>query len=53
LRRPFVAGPGLIALGGSVGVAIYPQDGTTADRLLAVADTDMYQAKKTHAATRS
>jgi diguanylate cyclase (GGDEF)-like protein/PAS domain S-box-containing protein len=47
LQRPFVAGPGSMALGGSVGVAIYPQDGSTPDRLLAVADSDMYQAKKT------
>jgi diguanylate cyclase (GGDEF)-like protein/PAS domain S-box-containing protein len=46
LQRPFVAGSGLITLGGSVGVAIHPQDGSTPDRLLAVADSDMYQAKK-------
>lgn len=52
LQRPFVAGPGLIALGGSVGVAIYPQDGATPDRLLAVADSDMYQAKKIRAPAR-
>ena len=52
LQRPFVAGPGLVALGGSVGVAIYPQDGATPDRLLAVADSGMYQAKKMRAPTR-
>jgi diguanylate cyclase (GGDEF)-like protein/PAS domain S-box-containing protein len=49
LERPFVAGPGLVTLGGSVGVALYPQDGATPDRLLAVADSDMYQAKKVRA----
>jgi diguanylate cyclase (GGDEF)-like protein len=49
LQRPFVAGPGLVTLGGSVGVALYPQNGATPDRLLAVADSDMYQAKKTRA----
>jgi diguanylate cyclase (GGDEF)-like protein/PAS domain S-box-containing protein len=52
LQRPFVAGPGLMALGGSVGVAIYPQDGATPDRLLAVADSAMYQVKKTRTPSR-
>jgi GGDEF domain-containing protein len=41
-----------VALGGSVGIAIYPQDGATPDRLLAVADTGMYQAKKTRTPAR-
>jgi diguanylate cyclase (GGDEF)-like protein/PAS domain S-box-containing protein len=52
LQRPFVAGPGLITLGGSVGVAIYPQDGATPDRLLAVADSAMYQVKKMRSPAR-
>jgi diguanylate cyclase (GGDEF)-like protein len=52
LQRPFVAGPGLIALGGSVGVAIYPQDGATPDRLLAVADSAMYEVKKMRTPSR-
>jgi len=47
LRRPFVAGPASMALGGSVGAAVYPHDGSTADRLLALADANMYQTKKT------
>jgi diguanylate cyclase (GGDEF)-like protein len=31
----------------SIGVAIYPADGTTRDSLLSVADTNMYVAKQT------
>ncbi len=48
LQRPFVAGPGSMTLSGSVGVAVYPHQATTADRLLALADSDMYQTKKVH-----
>ena len=31
----------------SVGIALYPQDATTKDRLLITADADMYKAKNT------
>ena len=47
LRRPFtVEGPATFALGGSVGVGLFPQDATTADGLLDVADSSMYQIKR-------
>ncbi|GAA5336442.1 diguanylate cyclase [Thermus hydrothermalis] len=36
---------GEICLGVNIGVATYPEDGTSADELLSVADTRMYQAK--------
>ena len=32
-------------ISGSIGVAIYPDEGTTTDSLLAVADKAMYKAK--------
>ncbi len=46
LRRPFVVGARAITLGGSVGVSVHPDHGTGADQLLALADADMYEAKK-------
>jgi len=54
LQRPFAAGPASVTLSGSVGAAVYPRNGNTADRLLAVADSDMYLAKTgSRAPTRS
>ncbi|MCW2608456.1 MAG: hypothetical protein JWO60_3149, partial [Frankiales bacterium] len=46
LRRPYVVAGEPARLGGSVGTALFPDDGTTADRLLAHADGDMYRAKR-------
>lgn len=46
LRAPFDAGGALTTMPGSVGVALYPQDGTTANELIKNADTAMYAAKK-------
>ncbi len=46
LRAPFDAGGAHITMPGSVGVAIYPQDGVTASDLIKNADTAMYAAKK-------
>ena len=46
LRRPFVFGSASVTLGGSVGVGVYPDDGTSADRFLALADDQMNEVKK-------
>lgn len=46
LAAPVEAGGRQYLLGGSVGLAIYPQDGTTARALLARADSAMYEAKR-------
>ncbi len=35
-----------LRVSGSIGVALYPDDGKTANELCAVADADMYQAKR-------
>lgn len=45
LRRPFVAGDRQAALSGSVGVAVFPDDAASADRLLVRADAAMYEMK--------
>jgi diguanylate cyclase (GGDEF)-like protein/PAS domain S-box-containing protein len=47
LRSPFVMDDGQEAyIGGSVGIAVYPQDGTDAVDLLRSADHAMYRAKE-------
>jgi diguanylate cyclase (GGDEF)-like protein len=45
LVTPVVAGGMSIDVGLSVGIALFPQDGSTPDALLAAADRDMYQMK--------
>ena len=45
LQRPFAAGTATVTLGGSVGLAVFPEQATSADRLLALADVNMYEAK--------
>ena len=45
LQRPFDVGARRVQLGGSVGVALYPDDATTSEQLLQRADVSMYQAK--------
>ena len=46
LAQPIDAGERQYLLGGSVGVAIYPDDGGSARALLARADAAMYEAKR-------
>ncbi len=46
LARPFSVGPAQARLGGSVGVAVYPEHGDTSSALLARADAAMYRAKQ-------
>lgn len=45
LSRPYVLEGHELVLSGSVGIAIYPQDGTNADDLMRNADMAMYAAK--------
>ena len=46
LERPFSVVDCQLRLGGSVGVALFPEHGVTGDQLLARADAEMYLAKK-------
>jgi len=47
LRQPITLANGtVVALGGSVGISIYPEHGDTADALMASADEAMYQVKR-------
>ncbi len=45
LAEPWAAGEELRAIGSTIGVAMYPCDGTTQDALLRAADVAMYAAK--------
>jgi diguanylate cyclase (GGDEF)-like protein/PAS domain S-box-containing protein len=47
LSEPFVVQGREIYCGGSVGIAVYPEDGDNADELLRNADLAMYHAKRT------
>jgi diguanylate cyclase (GGDEF)-like protein len=46
LAEPFVAGGVSLELGGSVGVAVHPNDGDDVETLMQRADVAMYQAKE-------
>jgi diguanylate cyclase (GGDEF)-like protein len=46
LRRPFRVDGAAVEIDGSIGWAVYPDDGTTADELLAIADGQMYATKR-------
>lgn len=46
IRRPIMIGGSEICPGASVGVAVYPDDGLSADELLTSADSAMYTTKK-------
>jgi len=47
LEAPFTLGPHTCTIGASLGIALYPEDGTTVDELLSSADTRMYASKPT------
>ncbi len=46
LRRPFVVGGHELHVSCSIGISVYPNDGSDADALLRAADTAMYHAKE-------
>ena len=46
LDRPIAVRQLQLCVSGSIGVAVYPEDGETADSLCARADADMYRAKR-------
>ncbi len=46
LREPFTVGDGTIHLSASIGMAIYPDDGTSAEALLDYADAAAHRAKR-------
>lgn len=45
INQPFALSVGKVKISGSIGVAIYPADGTTHDKLISAADSAMYIAK--------
>lgn len=46
LDRPIAVRQMQLCISGSIGMAVYPEDGETADSLCARADADMYRAKR-------
>jgi len=46
IAKPIAVGGRQFVVNASIGVAIYPDDGTTGDELIKSADTAMYRAKK-------
>ena len=46
LEQPIVANDETIVVTCSIGIAMYPQHGTTAEKLLSAADSAMYEAKE-------
>jgi diguanylate cyclase (GGDEF)-like protein len=46
LTAPFMVGDQRFSLAASIGVALYPDDATTRDELLSIADAAMYRAKE-------
>jgi diguanylate cyclase (GGDEF)-like protein/PAS domain S-box-containing protein len=46
LSSPFDVGPSVVYVQASIGISLYPEDGTEVEELLRDADTAMYQAKR-------
>jgi two-component system CheB/CheR fusion protein len=46
IRRPTPVGPADVVMTASIGVAVHPEDGATADALMQAADAAMHAAKK-------
>lgn len=46
LSDPFLAGEACSHIGASIGITLYPADGTNSEELLKKADTAMYRAKE-------
>ncbi|MBJ7314366.1 putative bifunctional diguanylate cyclase/phosphodiesterase [Rugamonas sp. CCM 8940] len=46
LSAPFLIGGHDLRVGGSIGISVYPQDGSDAETLLRLADIAMYRAKQ-------
>ena len=46
VQHPFAIGDVILEVGGSIGVAVFPEHGQTAEELLQHADTAMYAAKR-------
>jgi diguanylate cyclase (GGDEF)-like protein len=46
VSEPYTIGNRLLAIGASIGIALYPDDADTADQLLVLADSAMYVAKR-------
>jgi diguanylate cyclase (GGDEF)-like protein/PAS domain S-box-containing protein len=46
LRRPFIVGGREVSISASIGVSIYPDDGTDVDTLVSRADKAMYEVKQ-------
>jgi diguanylate cyclase (GGDEF)-like protein len=50
--EPIVVGPNTLHVGLSVGIALYPRDGTTSEGLVRAADTALFAAKQERSAFR-
>ena len=48
IQHPFGLDDVVLEVGGSIGIALYPEHGTTPDELLQRADIAMYKAKRDH-----
>ena len=46
VSEPYTIGTRVLAIGASIGIALFPDDADTADQLLVLADSAMYVAKR-------